>query len=159
MSTLDLVAAHLTALGLRYRATDDGVMLIEFTGGNTLYEAAIEPRGPLVRVVVPTVSMIPGPRLDETIRVVNLLNGAKVVFGGFWVDPGRSRVSFELALAAPDGPTLDQVDFAMSALTQIDACYPILAAVIWGGMTAETALLVASAREPRDEPPALDLAI
>ena len=159
MSTLDLIAAHLTALGLRYRSTDDGLILIEFTGTNTRYEAAIEPCGPLVRVVAPAVSMIPRGRLDETIRVVNLLNATKVVFGGFWVDPGQSRVAFELTLAAPDGPTLVQVDLAMSALTQIDACFPTLAAVIWGGMTAEEALLMPNAGQPRDEPPALDMAV
>jgi hypothetical protein len=159
VSTLDRIAAHLTALGLRYRATDDGLILIAFTGFNTRYEAAIEACGPLVRVVSPAVSMIPGARLDETIRVVNLVNATRVMFGGFWVDPGQARVAFELALAVPDGPTVDQVDLAMSALTQIDACFPILASVIWGGMTAERALLSAGARQPPDEPPALDVAV
>ena len=159
MSTLAIVAEHLTALGLRFRATDDDVILIEFSGDNTVYRAVIEPRGPLVRVVAPTVSMIPRARLDETIRVANLLNARKVLFGGFRVDPDRPRVSFELAIAAPDGPTRDQVDLALSALSQIDEYFPMLAAVIWGGMTAETALLTASTSQPRDEPPALDLAV
>ena len=159
MSTLAVVAEHLTALGLRYRTTGDGVILIGFSGRNTPYEAAIEPRGPLLRVVAPTVSMIPWPRLEETIRVANLLNATKVVLGAFWVDPDRSRVSFELVSMAPDGPTRDQVDLAMSALSQIDECFPVLAAVIWGGSTAEAALLAAGASLPREEPPALDLAV
>lgn len=158
MSTLDAVAEHLTALGLRYRMTD-GVIWVGFSGTNTLYEAAIEPRGPLVWIVAPTVSMIPRPRVEEAIRVANLLNGTKVMLGSFRVDSGRSRVSFELAITSPDGPTRDQVDLAMSALSQIDACFPILAAVIWGGMTADAALLAAGASRPQDEPPALDLAV
>jgi len=159
VNTLERVAEHLTALGLRFRTTDDGMLLIDFAGDNTLYQAAIESRGPMVWVVAPTVSMIPRPRLEETIRVANLLNARKVMFGGFSVDPGHLRVSFELAIAAPDGPTRDQIDLAMSALSQIDEFFPMLAAVIWGGMTAETALLAASASLPRDEPPALDLAV
>jgi len=80
------------------------------------------------------------------------------MFGGFWVDPGRSRVCFELAITAPDGPTRDQVDLAISALTQIDASVPILAAVIWGGMTAEAALPAAESTG-QDEPLALDMAV
>lgn len=159
MRMLDRVAEHLTALGLRFRTTDDGVILIGFSGDNTPYEAAIEARGPMVWVVVPTVSMVPRPRLEETIRVVNLLNARKVVFGGFWVDTGRSRVAFELAVVATDGPTRDQVDLAMAALSQIDEGFPTLAAVIWGGKTAETALLATSMGQPGDEPPALDLAV
>ena len=45
VSTLERVAEHLTALGLRYRTTDDGMILIDFAGDNALYQAAIESRG------------------------------------------------------------------------------------------------------------------
>ncbi len=158
MRTLERVAEHLTALGLRFRTTD-GVISIGFSGDNTPYEAVIRARGPMAWVVVPTVSMVPRPRLEETIRVVNLLNARKVVFGGFWVDTGRSRVVFELAVAATDGPTRDQVDLAMAALSQVDDCFPMLAAVIWGGTTAEAALLATGRGQPGDEPPPLDMAV
>ena len=103
--------------------------------------------------------MVPRPRLEEAIRVANLLNASKLMFGSFWIDPGRRRVAFEVTIAASDAPTREQVDLAMAALSQIDDCFPILAAVIWGGMTAEAALLSASTSQQQDEPPALDLAV
>ena len=161
MNTLELVAEHLTSLGLRFRTTEEEVILIEFSGDNTPYEAAIQARGPMIAVVAHTVSMVPRPRLDETIRVANLLNATKVMVGGFWVDIGRLRVAFELTIVAPDGATRNQIDLAMAALSQIDDCFPILAAVIWGGKTAEAALLAPSTTEQQEEeePPALDLAV
>ena len=160
MSALDLVAEHLTALGLRFRRADDQAIVIEFSGDNTPYEAVIQARGPVIAVTAHTVSMVPTARLDETIRIANLLNATRVMFGGFWVDPGRLRVTFELTIAAPDGPTRNQIDLGMAALSQIDTCFPILAAVIWGGRTAETALLGLNPHEQQDdEPPALDIAV
>jgi hypothetical protein len=159
MSALEVVAEHLTALGLRFRRTEDQDILIEFSGDNTPYTAVIQARGPIVAVTAYTVSMVPSPRLDETIRVANMLNATRVMFGGFWVDAGRMRVAFELSIAAPDGPTRSQIDLGMAALSQIDTCFPILAAVIWGGKTAEVALLAASTNEQQEEPPALDMAV
>lgn len=43
-AAIKLIAEHLTALGLRFRTTDEGVFLIAFSGDNTPYEAAIQAR-------------------------------------------------------------------------------------------------------------------
>ena len=128
-------------------------------------------RGSLVTVIAYNVMVVPRPRLEETIRSVNLINSRRTTYGAFWVNTERLRVAFELGIAAPDGLTQEQVSMAMTALGQVDDFYPILGAVIWGGMTAEQAMNPPQAQdedveasdtadEHEDEDgPALDIAV
>jgi hypothetical protein len=158
MSTIEQVAEYLTALSLRFRQPDADAIVIGFNGENTTYEATIRLRGSLVTVTAYTVAMVPRPRIAETIRVANLLNAHKVSFGCFWVDPDRTRIAFELTVAAPGGPTREQIGMAMAALSQIDDYFPIVASVIWGGRSAEAAMGIGS-QDADDEPPTLDMAV
>ena len=163
MNTIDLIAEHLEALNLRFRRIDDDDLIqISFTGDNTVYEGTIRTRGALISVIAYNVLVVPRPRLAETIRVVNLLNSQRVMYGAFWVDTERLRVAFELPVAAPDGVTREQIKMAMSGLSQIDDYFPTLGAVVWGGQPAEAAMNPpapdASAQEADEDPP-LDMAV
>jgi hypothetical protein len=167
MNTIDMVAEHLEALNLRFRRfEDDDLIDISFTGDNTVYVGSIRVRGSLVTVYAYNVLVVPRARLEETIRVVNLLNSQRVGFGAFWVDVNRLRVCFEMPIAAPDGVTREQISMAMSALSQIDDYYPVLGAVIWGSQTAEEAMNPPVSAEPpvildqdEDTNPPLDMAV
>ena len=113
----------------------------------------------MVWVIAPTVSIIPSPAGGDEPGRQPAERTQGDVRQPSW---GRSRPLAGLLRACDrgaGGPTRDQIDLGMSALSQIDECFPMLAAVIWGGMTAETALLAGTASVPGDEPPALDLAV
>jgi hypothetical protein len=165
MNTIDMVAEHLEALNLRFRRYENDELIdVSFNGENTVYVGSIRVRGSLVTVIAYNVLVVPRARLDETIRVVNLLNSQRVGFGAFWVDVNRLRVCFEMPVAAPDGVTQEQISMAMSALSQIDDYYPVLGAVIWGGQTAEDAMsppaMIESAQQTdEDADPPLDMAV
>lgn len=164
MNTIELVAEHLEALNLRFRhIEEDNLIDISFSGENTVYAGTIRVRGALVTVISHNVLVVPQARLDETIRVANLLNSTRVGLGAFWVDVKRLRVSYELPVLAPDGLTQEQVSMAMSALGQIDEYFPVFGAVVWGGQTAVSAMRgpapEASAPVAEDEDPPLDMAV
>ena len=158
MTTIEQIAEHLTASGLRFGRPDDERIDIGFNGDNTSYEAIITARGYLISVVAPNVALLPDDRLDEAIRLANLLNARRMAYGCFWVEPARRRLAFEVAISAPEGPSLVQVWMAMSALNAIDDFFPAFARVLWGGASAEEALSPPNP-ERRDEDPPFDLAV
>jgi hypothetical protein len=148
MNSIDRVANHLATLQLRYDRLDDTHIGIAFSGQHLSYRALIFVNGPLVTLTAPRITSIPDARLTEVLRLANLLNATRIRLGAFWIDPDHD-LGFELAILAPDEPTLEQVGFAMAALGVIDDFYPAFARVLWAGASAETA--EASLREVPQE--------
>lgn len=162
MTSIDQIADHLTALGLRFRRRDDRID-VGFDGDNVTYEAAITARPGLVSVLAWSIAVIPEARIDETIRLANLVNATRLSYGTFWVEPDDRRLAFEVPIPAPDGSAMDQVRMAMRVLGAIDVLYPAFARVIWGGMDARSALECAGSESPTaesgPEDPPLDIAV
>jgi hypothetical protein len=163
MNGIDRVAEHLTAGRYRFRQFKGERIDIGFDGDNTWYQAVITVRGPMVSVLVQAVIVAPLDRVEETVRLSNMLNALRVPYGYFWVHPTERRLAFEVHVPAVDDVSQEQVRRSIVALGAVDYFYPLFVKVIWQGMSAEEAMLdEASLNATNDRPesdPPLDLAV
>jgi hypothetical protein len=157
------VAEHLAAIGYRFRI-EDGIIRAGFVGEAIAYELVIAARRPLIHVVTPRVARVPAARVDEVIRLANLVN-ARLLLGHFSVDDERD-LRHEVTVLAPGGPSLEQVGIALEARVAIDGFSPAFMRVIWGGLRAAAALaeldgadgaIPPGGEEAEDDGPAMDL--
>jgi hypothetical protein len=163
MNGIDRIAEHLTSGRYRFRQCKGERIDIGFDGDNTWYQAVITVRGPMVSVLVQAVIVAPRDRLEETLRLANMLNALRVPYGHFWVHPTERRLAFEVHVPVVDDVSQEQVRRSMVALGAVDYFYPLFARVIWQGMSAEEAMMSESTSNAADEhpesDPPLDLAV
>lgn len=146
MGDIAPVAAHLAALGLRHQQLDDETVMLGFSAEQTDYEVWLTRVGPLVALVATNAAVVPAARLDEAVRLANRINTTRLYWGGFCVHPESRRLTFELALPAPGGPSREQVALALGAVC-LNRYWPAFARVLWGGCDAAAALAADDAAE------------
>jgi hypothetical protein len=158
MSELDQVATHLQTLGLHFEQLGQERIALELVGDNARFQIFILAQDGIVSFVAPGLAIMPEHRVDDAIRLANLLNARRLQLGWFWVEPSQRRLAFEVPVQAPDGVSLEQVRRALSALRAMDFFYPAFARTVWGGMSP-LAALGESDPDDRDDGPTVRLVV
>lgn len=147
--TIEDLARHLDDEGLRYTRHQGQPVLSAYWGcervPHTLRFVVDSERGYCSVYQHNLVAMSPGlvspERLGEASRFALMVNGA-VLFGGFMLY-GSNATDLSFGAAVPTADTMlgrEQVrDVISNVCFEIDAVYPWLQQVLWGGMSAEEA--------------------
>lgn len=137
------LTTHLNALDLRFQQVDDDTVVLNFSSTNTSYLVQLQVDGPVLSIRARSSLVVPPRRLPEALVLANHLNATVLKLGAFWIHPAERQLFFEYALVAPDGLSRDQVGWVMAVHHAVDHFYPAFAAVVWGGLSPETALTAA----------------
>jgi hypothetical protein len=135
----------LDSMGLKYQQLDELCVRMGFTAPHTSYEVLLIAGGPLLSLAATAESRLPAGRMDEAVKLANLLNATRIRWGAFWVHPERRNLGFELALPSLNGVTREELGMALGAIA-LNAFWPAFARVAWAGLDAAAAL-DASAKE------------
>jgi hypothetical protein len=147
--TIDDLAALLDDYGMRYTRHEGHPVLSAYWGcdlvPHTLRFVVDPERGYLSvfqhNLAAVSSDLVPQERLGEACRFALMING-DVLFGGFMLyGSGATDLSFG-AVVPTDGAMLsgEQVRDVISCIcVEVDFVYPLLQAVLWGGMSATDA--------------------
>ncbi len=144
---IELIRTQLEELGLKFRQEQEDRLVVGFREGDIDYEVHVIDKRPIIGFLVPSLAVVPAANMTEAIRLANRLNACHILLGMFYVDPEDRDLAFELVIAAPEGPSLDQLHLAFASVYHTLATFfPAFASLIWAGLDAEEAVKAAFAR-------------